>query len=647
MKRFFVLVCLLFSGKSAWTQITPNVWADYSVSKPKGRVVMMTYKDYSETYSFGEVSELKRGQSEIVAYFNKNGRVCYERLIDDAKRTEVSYLYEGGKLIKRIAMRPKATESGVLYDTIGVTTYTYDGSGRMKTRSYWKNNKLTGKDRFEYTSAGYTSYRYDGTGTLDRTFERKGNMLSSSVKEGTKYEYILDDEDRTIQLTILLGATNGFGRITAYCCYNQYGDEMYSYSTVGSSLRTGKDAIVYNRLPNGNVVATIDDEYSNELHTKKGSTFKYEYDAKNNWIVKSDVAKQTRVVREIVYAKSDNDFAIVEHEIERSRQTLDSVLYENHVLEIQRQKKAAREAEEAAKAREAEEDKRQKLALAAETRKKAAFTAARRKIIEQDDKKERMGAFRSSYPYICKAVSCLRDELELSDISGNSAELECVFHPIDVYAIRLKCYINSQRILTGLLNDKNKKKNAKTLLERSLKKAGNDAQRVAMLEEWLRNRGGRLVTMPTDTDSQKTNLLNSYSGYDEKLKMNKESVIADVGRDYIVWRLGGRFLKDPYGERSETNPINISVVHLNKCIEVQKFVGRLLEDAEQRKELEGILKHIKQKYSEPKYTDGTIHDTHHSMLFWAFEDYLQKHGIAIPQTYEAAQKAVETNSTEL
>ncbi len=640
MKRFFVLVCLLFSGKSAWTQITPDVWADYSVLKPKGRVVMMTYKDYSETYSFGEVSELKRGQGETVAYFNKNGRVCYERLIDGAKRNEISYLYEGGKLIKRIAMWPEATESGVLYDTIGVTTYTYDGSGRMKTRSYWKNNKLTGKDRFEYTSAGYTLYRYDGTGTLDRTFERKGNMLSSSVKEGTKYEYILDDEDRTIQRTILLGATNGFGRITAYYCYNQYGDEMYSYSTVGSSLRTGKDAIVYNRLPNGNVVATIDDEYSNELHTKKGSTFKYEYDAKNNWIVKSNVAKQTRVVREIVYAQSDNDFAIVEHEIETSRQSLDSVLYEETVLKLRRIK-------EEKKAREAE-DKREKEALAAETRKKAAFTVARRKIIEQDDKKERMGAFRSSYPYICKAVWRLRDELELFDIPGmpTSADLDCLFHPIDVYAIRLKCYIGSQETLIGALNDKSQKKDCKTL-EHSLKKAGNAQQCVKLLEAWLENRGCRLFTMPTDTDSQKTNLLNSYSGYDEKLKMNKKSVIADVGRDYIVWRLGGQFLKDPYGESFETNPIDISVVHLNKCIEVQKFVGRLLEDAEQRKELEGILKHIEQKYSEPKYTDGTIHDTHHSMLFWAFEDYLQKHGIAIPQTYEAVQKAVETNSAEL
>ncbi len=590
MKRFFVLVCLLFSGKSAWTQITPNVWADYSVSKPKGRVVMMTYKDYSETYSFGEVSELKRGQSEIVAYFNKNGRVCYERLIDDAKRTEVSYLYEGGKLIKRIAMRPKATESGVLYDTIGVTTYTYDGSGRMKTRSYWKNNKLTGKDRFEYTSAGYTLYRYDGTGTLDRTFERKGNMLSSSVKEGTKYEYILDDEDRTIQRTILLGATNGFGRITAYYCYNQYGDEMYSYSTVGSSLRTGKDAIVYNRLPNGNVVATIDDEYSNELHTKKGSNFKYEYDAKNNWIVKSDVAKQTRVVREIVYAKSDNDFAIVEHEIETSRQSLDSVLYEETVLKLRRIK-------EEKKAREAEEDKREKEVLAAETRKKAAFTAARRKIIEQNDKKERMGAFCLSYPYICKAVSCLRDELELSDIFGKptSAGLDCVFHPIDVYAIRLKCYIGSQETLIGALNDKSQKKDCKTL-EQSLKKAGNDQQRVKLLEAWLENRGCRLFTMPTFMDRKKIDEeKESYCSYDENLKMNKESVIANVARDYIVWRLGGRFVKSPYGEKSETNPIDISVV-LNGCMWVHQFVYRLLAVPERGIELAGILEHIEQKY---------------------------------------------------
>ena len=626
-----MLVCLLLSGKSVWSQNAGDVWDEYSIDKPKGRVVVMTYKDYDEVYSFGEVSEVKRKLGTTIAYFNKNGLVCYERIIDGAKHSEISYLYDGGKLMKRIKTQPKATESGVSYDTIAVRTYTYDDSGRMKTRSDWENNTLTSKDRFEYTPTGYIMYCYKGDGSLDRTFERKGNTLSSSVKNGQKVEYVFDDDGRLIRQSVFLGATNGFGGVSVYIDYNQYGDGMCVYRSVGSSLRNNKKAMVYTRQPNGNVVANLEDQYSDELRTKATAIFKYEYDSKNNWIVQSNVTKKTRVVREIVYAKSDNDFVNVEHTIETTRRSLDSVLYEENVL-AQRRIKEKEKATAAAKAKEIAETYREKQALAADQSRRAALAKSRCKKI----KAELMMPYYAEYPYICKATWRFGAKLSIHTIDmapDGSISLQgsdCIFDPVDEHEKRVKYYIGVQQTIIRSLNDKGQKKDCKTL-ERSLKKAETDKQRVNLLEVWLKGRGYDFTKLPTDNDPRKAEQLNLYHDYDEKLKtMGKESVIADTGRDYIVWRLGGLFLKEPFSSgKSNTNFTDISLEHIDKCVEVQKFVCLLLQDAEQKKELEEKLKYISRKY--PKYTNSTAKDTQHTMLFLTFENYLTKHGIAIPQ----------------
>ena len=99
----------------------------------------------------------------------------------------------------------------------------------------------------------------------------------------------------------------------------------------GSVIKKPQKAIVYSQRPDGSIVANLENQYSKEQH-KDENTYRYEYDVKENWTVKYDDKEKKRYVREIVYAKKEDDFGSVKHKIEESRHALDSVIYQEKVL---------------------------------------------------------------------------------------------------------------------------------------------------------------------------------------------------------------------------------------------------------------------------------------------------------------------------
>lgn len=418
---------------------------------------MMTTKAYDEIYNFGEVSELKPRKEETVSYFDKKGNIVYKRLIDYDGRTETAYIYtHEGKILKEITTTPKTTESAIIYDTLEVKLYTYDDFGRIKTESVFENKSLISKNRYEYTPTGYKQYRYKGDGSLLGVAEKKENEISYTSKGRRSIQY-LDNAGRVVRTSLFLDASNGGLSISVYNTYNKYGDLMYASSHIGSVIQKPQQTIVYSQRPDGSIVANLGNQYSREQH-KDDHAYRYEYDAKGNWTVKYDDNKKKRYVREIVYAKEEDDFGTVKQKIEEGRHTLDSMMYQK-VLKQRRLKE--------------EKEARQKYARQILD----AYIATEKVLFESHiskykliDQKERIDLYAEDHPYICATVRSCKDLLSISSKPAKHG-LDAVFHPIDVYTKRLMDYINLQQTVIGSLINKNKKKENKEL-ERSLKKAG-------------------------------------------------------------------------------------------------------------------------------------------------------------------------------
>ena len=614
MKKHLCFILLLFVGELSWAQISND--------KPKGQVVMITTKAYDEIYNFGEVSELKLRDEETVSYFDKRGNIIHERQIDYKGRIETAYLYtDEGKIIKELTTTPKATESAVVYDTLKLKLYTYDDSGRVKTESVFENKSLISKDRYEYTPTGYKKYQYEGDGTLSGVAEKKGNELSyiSEKKGGGSIGYF-DNVGHIVKMSVFLGASNGGLGFSSYFTYNKYGDLMCVSSHSGSVIKKPQKAIVYSQRPDGSIVANLENQYSKEQH-KDENTYRYEYDVKENWTVKYDDKEKKRYVREIVYAKKEDDFGSVKHKIEESRHALDSVIYQEKVLKPRRLK-------EEKEARQ----KHERQILAAYIAKNNALAESRSQKYKLIDQKERMDSYVEDYPYICETVvwSC-EDLLSLSS-KPSTDYIDAVFHPIDVYAKRIMDYIDLQQTVIRSLINKNQKKENKTL-EKSLKKAGNSTQRIAVLSSWLKNQGYDLSQKIVKKDPRKLSLYNEYREYKKKIDnaYNKRNSslfkeFTHFGRVYVSDRLGGRFIGSIFDEPQLDN---ISTEHLSKCIEVQKFLYKLLTDNSLEEEREKLLARLKESVGYTLYRDINFTRLNWPLWFSIFEDYLRQNGIVI------------------
>ena len=611
MKKHLCFIFLLFVGGLSWAQTSNN--------KPKGQVVMRTTKAYNEIYNFGEVSELKPRKEETVSYFDKKGNIVYKRLIDYDGRTETAYIYtHEGKILKEITTTPKTTESAIIYDTLEVKLYTYDDFGRIKTESVFENKSLISKNRYEYTSTGYKQYRYEGDGSLLGVAEKKGNEISYTSKGKHSIQY-LDNAGRVVRTSLFLDASNGGLSISVYNTYNKYGDLMCASSHIGSVIQKPQQTIVYSQRPDGSIVANLGNQYSMEQH-KDDHTYRYEYDAKGNWTVKYDDNKKKRYVREIAYAKGEDDFGTVKQKIEEGRHTLDSVMYQIYqekVLE-QRRLKAAKEARQ--------RYARQTLDAYIATQK--VLYESRISKYKLIDQKERIDLYAEDYPYICATVRSCKDLLSISSKPAKN-NLDAVFHPIDVYTKRFMDYINLQQTVIGSLINKNKKKENKEL-ERSLKKAGGYTQRIAILSSWLKEHGYDLFQKTVKKDSLKS-LYDEYYGYKKKIYSYKKSnndelyEFACLGDLYVRARLGGSLIENYRGE-----PIleNISAEHLGKCIEVQKLLYNLLTNDSLKEERTKLVERYEESlgYNLNRYN---LNNINRPLWFALFEDYLKRKGIAI------------------
>ncbi len=91
-------------------------------------------------------------------------------------------------------------------------------------------------------------------------------------------------------------------------------------------------------------------------------------------------------------------------------------------------------------------------------------------------------------------------------------------------------------------------------------------------------------------------------------------------------RLGGRFIGSIFDEPQLDN---ISTEHLSKCIEVQKFLYKLLTDNSLEEEREKLLARLKESVGYTLYRDINFTRLNWPLWFSIFEDYLRQNGIVI------------------
>lgn len=605
MKKGLYLILLILLGELCWAQ------SETLSEKPKGRVVMTWTKTFDEIWQFGEVQDLREKNEETVLYFNEKGNICHKRYINGKTRTETVYNYnKEDKITQETTMTPRMTDSAVVYDTINLRLYTYDQSGRVQTIKEWEKTELKYYNRYEYTSTGYKMYRYGGDGSLIAMHEKKGQEETViSEKEGMHIVNQYDNANHLIKTTWLIGASNGVANLSSYATYNKYGDPVCISTYVGSILQKPEKSIVYDPLPSGEILAILQDQYSQDHHVDE-TTYTYEYDTHGNWVVQCNNKKKIRYIRKIIYAKNSNMFNAVNYNIERSRRELDDILYQ----EILRRKKEKAE-------KEAQKIHEQQM-LVDDSTKKLVLTESRNQKYQLAKQKELMSAYRTTYPYIYSTVQHCKEILSISSIPNSEYIDLALFHPIDMYMKRVTDYIELQQTVIKALSNNNLKKENKKL-EHALKKANNLHQRIDILSAWLKEREYDLAQKQTKQDSQTMSLYQDYSSFNKKIETlshdnNRQTEkIIQCATNYISFRLGGYFI-------NEHNLVNISTPQLSKCIEIQNFIIKLLTDSSLNEDKETLYRTLERIENEYKNSEQR-----NTISYLLFEEYLNRHGIII------------------
>ncbi len=597
---------------------------------------MMTTKDYDEVYSFGEVSDLKYRGTEIVRYYNKRGDICHRREIDGEDRKEFSFIYDNDKIIKKIETKPIVNAFGVIHDTLAITlytynngkemkrikmkpiidnhkvaydtlsiiSYTYDTAGRQKFIDVYEKKSLTERTRYEYTTTGYKEYVYNGNSKLIREIEKKGKEYTIRV-DGINIISYFDDQERIIQQSTIIGATNGRFANNSYFTYNKYGDCICHSLRFGAAIRQPQKQVVYTRLPNGNIVSSLGNKYSNESH---GSdlVYRYEYDQKSNWTIKSDIDKKRRTIREIIYAKTDNDFASINEKIESDIKTLDSALYQKKGAELRRKLEEERRIQERKK-----RYKRYEQMVDQNIERQHTVTTSLIKMLDEVTNiwrsKELLHSYEEKYPYICKVCGYFKYALYIRE--KPHFEMDCT---IKEYENRLRTYIEIQKIIIQSLDNPINKKEIKSL-ERSLKKEDSSVKRQSViLKEWLANRGCK------PTMISESGIINTYKTNNKKLIDKRDSSdngkIATAAYAYIS---------------SWSNLPYVSRERLLEFMLIQEFAFDLIKDDDALKEEKDKLLHTFNDIESLIPTNQKKQKRDY-LLAIALEECMKNRGITIP-----------------
>ena len=213
--------------------------------------------------------------------------------VTDPAGNSWQYIYDtNGQLTQKTD--PAGFQSTNVYDAAGKNTSSTDPEGKTKTISYdsTTSSTVTEKDGSTWTRT-YDSVLNAPTATTDalgnitsKTFDSKGNLLTSTTPEGNKTSYTYDSENNMTSVTDALGKTTSY-------TYNSLGQVLTIKDTNGHTTTNSYDV-------KGNLLQTIDPVGAKTVFTynTKGKVLTitdplakkitFAYDANNNVISITD-----------------------------------------------------------------------------------------------------------------------------------------------------------------------------------------------------------------------------------------------------------------------------------------------------------------------------------------------------------------------
>lgn len=566
----------------------------------KGPVMRITKTTYTETRKFGDL-QLEPQRGVVTWYINADGNICHKRTDDKYERKETSFIYENGKKIKTITTKPgKATLEGIVYDTIGVETWkyvngncvehiemnghhdtiametwVYDKAGREIDVCKYKNKKLIKRSRYEYNAAGYKNYVYGSNGDLDSEWEKKGNDIYGFMQNGTSH-IVYDSRGNVIKMVV---ESNDESRVSVSTTHDKYGNVTYTHSYGNGPFGIGR--------------------------TEKEERFKYDYDPYGNIKTEYRVDQNERVVYDIVYAKTNADYASVGQMIKNDIKVYDDEIFKREYERLRREK-------EEKDAREAEARRLIKIKelVHRDSMLKDSLLSSRKENYKQFLTRFKFRPYSSKYPYIFDVIMFI-DRHRYRSVE-NSKSNAFVYHTCDrYYNIYLPDLIRAQKVLVNTAKDPQNKKEMKKL-EKSLKKASTYDIATDLLSDWLASKGCKVNFSSPDSISQdlynrKENIEKTLSGYAYRELRRLSLLYIEnwlLSSDKATWTKEG----------------------VEKVIEINTFVSKLYTDESLKAEREAFEVQVKDLDKSAKAANVSL-DVVRALMF---EEFIKAHGITIP-----------------
>lgn len=283
-------------------------------------------------------------------------------------------------------------------------------------------------------------------------------------------------------------------------------------------------------------------------------------------------------------------------------------VYEQEQEELRRKQNENRLKEE-------QDEARISVRLVREQKMRASYQRAvdELKTLDSLHKKYFNDYYREKYPNIYRACWRLSEKMGVVSFPPTHYSSNSV---LEWYGKRTRNHMEIIEIIKQYLDNPINKKGTKEL-ERSLKKAYYEEPQIKILTAWLKNRGCNIL-MPGD--HEKSNLI-VYKSCMEELKglhgKPMHDKIIDAGYDYVRHL---NWTGIPY----------LSEELLSRCIEMQKFIIRLINDdtlKEEKKKLLQALRAIPSRYDD-RVTNGLL-TKHDAMVFIALEECMRNNGITV------------------
>lgn len=453
-----------------------------------GKVMQKTIITYLPKIEFGE--EVSRDTLEVQhSFFNKNGQILY-RLIKDGPKSEPNFSdkvfeYTDGRLSKHLERTPRVSDDlNVIYNIDHSCAYWYDSQGRLTQEDIYDKDSTLTRSKYTYTPNGYVLNQYNSKGKESASAKREGDTWVHKTSDGSTYQHTYDSSERLIHsVSTMRGYTWGLVVSTSYG-YDKYGNIIYTATHEGSAIRMKAPNVVYKQLPDGRVKATLENDYSQERHSRE-IYYEYEYDSNGNWVKQENTYDNKILIAEIKYATNDDDFNQVEKMIAKYQAEVDSTLLKPR-LEVRRSKEALEQARLARiKKEEARVDslkrlRQEKLDMIALCRESDKLMSLNTELYEKNPL-----LCRTVKDYIVKSFDWPLDHSHYSNYSNVNLESVEYVELDMVSKTRLQYIIATQLAALKLMTEPELKKNLKEA-NKMLKKAADSEARIAWWDSYMK-----------------------------------------------------------------------------------------------------------------------------------------------------------------